>query len=147
MKITVWLVTRDRATWIAAAEILGLAVLLTLATESTLARLLGFGLISHLGYTAMTGLPMGSIPGRPAGGQARRNLDLRAEVVAFLREVRRVDEFAQRAVVAGLPTQEIETNLRTGEQRVMAAAARVAKVSRRLPLPDLSDVEAEAEPA
>lgn len=147
MKITVWLATRDRWTWIALAEVLALAVLLTLAVESQLARLFGFALIAHLGYTAMTGLPMGSVPGRPAGRQARRNLDLRTQVVAFLREVRRVDEYAQRARLSGLPAEEVETNLRAGEQRLMAAAVRVAKVARRPPAPEAEELEKEAAPA
>ena len=131
MKIRVWLLTRERSTWIAATEIVALAVLLTLAVESALAQLVGFALLAHLGYMAMTGLPMGRVPGRPASGQPRRNLDLRAQVVAFLREVRRVDEYAQRAQVSGLPADQVEASLRVGEQRLMAAAAKVARVTRR----------------
>lgn len=131
MKITIWLVTRDRGTWIAGAEILGLTVVLLMAVESSLTQLLGFGLLAHLGYTALTGLPMGEIPGKPPGGQTRRNLDLRTQIVAFLREVRRVDEYSQRARVASLPADQVEANLRAGEQRLMAAAARVVKLTTR----------------
>jgi hypothetical protein len=131
MKIRIWLATRDRWTWIAAAETLGLALVLTMAVDSVLARLLGFGLLAHLGYSALTGLPMGEIPGRPQGGQPRRNLDLRGQVVWFLREVRRVDEYAQRIQVAGLPGDEVEASRRAGEQRIMVAAARVAKATSR----------------
>lgn len=131
MKLRIWLVTREPSAWIAGAEILCLAAVLALAVESGLARLLGYGLLGHLGYSALTGLPMGEVPGRPPGGQPRRNLDLRAQVVAFLREVRRVDEFAQRAQLSSLPADQVEANLRAGEQRLMAAAAKVAKVSRR----------------
>jgi len=131
MKIRIWLVTRERATWIAAAEILGLSAVLWVATESTVLRLAGFALIAHLGYMAMTGLPMGRIPGKPPGGQPRLNLDLRAQVMAFLREVRRVDEHTQRARVSGVPPAQLADSVRAGEQRVMAAAARVAKLSTR----------------
>ena len=74
MKVRVWLVTRERATWIAGAEILGLALVLTMAVESSIARLLGFALLAHLGYSALTSLPMGAIPGRPPGRQQRRKL-------------------------------------------------------------------------
>jgi hypothetical protein len=133
MKIRIWLLTRERSSWIAAAEIFGLALVLTLAVESGLARLLAFALLGHLGYTALTGLPMGEVPGRPAGGQRRRNLDLRLQVVAFLREVRRVDEFAQRAQLASQPHVQVEADLRAGEQRVLAAAAKVARAMRRRP--------------
>ena len=131
MKIRIWLVTRERSTWIAAGELAVIAVLFALSVESALVQLFGFGLLAHLGYMAMTGLPMGQVPGRPAGGQPRRNLDLRAQVVAFLREVRRVDEYAQRAKISGLPPDQVEASLRVGEQRLMAAAAKVARVTRR----------------
>ena len=131
VKIRVWLVTRERSAWIAAAEIVAMFVLLTLAVESALVQLLGFGLLAHVGYTAVTGLPMGQVPGRPPGGHPRRNLDLRAQVVGFLREVRRVDEYAQRARVSGLPADQVEASLRAGEQRLLAAAVKVARVTRR----------------
>ena len=131
MKFSIWLVTRERQTWIAAAEVLGLMAILWTATESLLPRLVGFALVAHLGYTAMTGVPIGRIPGRPPRGQPRRNLDLRAQVGAFLREVRRVDEYAQRSRVAARPPDQQDEGLRSGEHRLMAAAARVAKVATR----------------
>jgi hypothetical protein len=131
MKIRVWLVTWDRATWIAGAEILGLAVLLMTAIESSAARMLGFALLAHLGYSALTSLPMGAIPGRPAGRQQRRNLELRAKVVVFLREVQRLEEYVQRARLSGWSHRDIETNLQASELRLMAAATDVAKVARR----------------
>ncbi len=134
MKITVWLATRDRWTWIAAVEMAGIAVLLTMAVESSIARLLGFALLGHLGYSALTGLPMGQIPGRREGGQKRRNLDLRARVVVFLREIRRLEEYVQRSRLSGWSRSEIETNVQASEQRMMAAAADVAKVARRTAL-------------
>jgi hypothetical protein len=129
MKITVWLATRDRTTWIAAAEITGLTLVLT-TVESTWVRFAGLALLIHLGYRALTGLPIGSIPGRPDGAkQYRRNQDLRSRVVGFLNEVKRVEHFAQQARVGGLPRGELEQHLASGQVRVMAAAAEVAKVS------------------
>ena len=142
MKVTVWLATRDRETWIALAEILVLAVLLTVAVQSFIAQAMGFAILAHLGYTAMTGLPIRAIPGRPPGGQPRRNLDLRAQIAAFLREVRRVDAHSQRALITGLTKTEIDAQLRQGEQRVMAAAVRVARETRR-PVGERSGMRAE----
>ena len=131
MKITVWLATRDRTTWIAAAEITGL-IFVILAVPNTLARLVGFLLLGHLGYHALTSLPIGSIPSRPDGAkQYRRNQDLRSRIVGFLNEVRRVEHFAQQARVGGLPPLELERHLSSAKERVMAAAADVAEMSGR----------------
>lgn len=92
----------------------------------------GLPLLTHLGYKALTSLPMGEVPGRPEGAKReRRNQDLRSRVVVFLNEVRRVEEFAQRAKLAGHPTRELESTLRSAQQRMMAAAAQVAKETGR----------------
>ena len=132
IKITVWLVTRERATWISAGEILGLAGLLFFDPGATIRLFVGLPLLAHLGYTAMTSLPMGSIPGRPLGtSQQRRNPDLRSRVVGFLNEVRRVEDYAQRARTAGLPQRVIEENLRSAQRRMMAAAGQVTEVMGR----------------
>lgn len=131
MKITVWMATRERATWIAAVEVLGLALVLLITGASGIPLMVGLLLLAHLGYSAMTSLPIGSIPGRPSGAAQRRNLDLRSRVVAFLNEVRRVEAYAHRAHSTGRPPAEVEENLRTAQRRVMAAAAEVAKVSGR----------------
>jgi hypothetical protein len=141
MKITVWLATRDRTTWIAAAEITGLTLVL-LAVPSTLVRLMGFMLLGHLGYRALTSLPIGSIPSRPDGAkQYRRNQDLRSRVVGFLNEVKRVEHFAERARVGGLSPRELERHVSSARERVMEAAADVADMCGRfVPKP-----EAEAE--
>jgi hypothetical protein len=100
------------------------------AVESGLTQLLAFGLLAHLGYSALTGLPMGEIPGRPPGGQQRRNLDLRAKVVVFLREVRRLEEYAQRARLSGWSRTEVDTNMHAAESRIMTAASSVAEAAR-----------------
>lgn len=132
IKITVWLITRERATYITAAEVLGLALVLFATPGSTLRLLVGLPLLAHLGYTALTSLPLGMVPGRPEGSkQERRNQELRTRVVAFLNEVRRVEEYAQRARLAGHRGRKVEESLRAAEHRMMAAAADIAKATGR----------------
>lgn len=131
MKVSVWLATRERETWITATEILLLGLLLLTPTGTTVRLLFGLPLLVHVGYKALTSLPMGQVPGRPESGQPRRHYDLRARVVRFLDEVRRVEDYAQRAEVAGLPDREVEEFLFTAQRRVMAAAKEVARESGR----------------
>ena len=131
MKISIWMASRDRDTWILAAEIFVLALVLFYAPGTTIRVLLGLPLLVHVGYRALTSLPLGMIPGRPPGAKERRNQDLRSRVVGFLNEVRRVEEYAERAQVAGRPPAEVENNLRSAEKRLMAAAAEVVKVAGR----------------
>lgn len=127
MKITVWLATRDRTTWISIAEVLVLGAVLV-AVPSMLVRTIGFALLAHLGYVAMTSLPIGAIPGRPASARRhRRNQDLRSCVVGFLNEIRRVEDFAQRARDGGLPAAEVERHLQAASLRIMSAASGVVK--------------------
>ena len=86
--------------------------------------IVGLPILAHLGYTAMTSLPMGAIPSRPIGAKRlRRNQDLRSHVIGFLNEVRRVEEYAQRARDAGLPQKHVERALQDARERMMAAAA------------------------
>lgn len=130
MKVTVWLVTRERAAWIAAAETLGLCALLLLDADWWARSLVGLPLLAHLGHTAATALPMGSVPGRPEESKRqRRNQDLRSQVIGFLNEVRRVEAYAQRSKAAGMPDQEVERQLRSGRRGILEAAARVARVA------------------
>lgn len=132
MKITVWLVTRERTVWITSAEVLGLALVLVAGPGTLVGTVVGLMLLSHLGYTALTSLPLGAIPGRPVGAKRhRRNQDLRSEVVGFLNEVRRVEEYVKRAKDAGLPPAVVEENLRDAERRMRVAAAEVVKVTGR----------------
>jgi hypothetical protein len=131
LKVSVWLVTRERATWITAAEILVLGVVLLAASSPTVRLLIGLPLLVHLGYKALTSLPMGSVPGRPETGQPRRNYDLRLRIVRFLDEVRRVEDYAQQAEVAGWRDRDVQEYLFTGQRRVMAAAREVAKETGR----------------
>jgi hypothetical protein len=128
MRITVRLVTWDRATWITGAEVVLLALLLT-AASSALRLWLGLPVLGHLGYRALTSLPIGQVPGRPAGmARQRRNLQLRTRVVAFLNEVRRAESYA--ASTGGAPG-EAEANLDVARARIVAAAEEVADVAGR----------------
>ena len=133
MRITVWLATRDRPTWIAAAEVLVAAIVLLSGAGTAVRLLVGLPLVIHLGYSAMTAVPVGMIPGRPIGAkQPRRNQDLRSNVVGFLNEVRRVEDFAQRAKTGGLPDDEIQLNLQAAQRRILTSAAIVAKAMGRI---------------
>ncbi len=127
MKISVWLVTRERETWITSAELLVLGVILLSPTGPLVRMLFGLPLLTHVGYKALTSLPMGLVPGRPERGQHRRHYDLRARVVRFLDEVKRVEDFAQRAELAEVPDDEVKEFLFVAQRRVMAAAREVAK--------------------
>jgi hypothetical protein len=142
MKITVWLVTRERDTWITAAEIMALALVL-LAGGPRVRVLGGLPLLVHLGYRALASLPLGSVPGRPGRGRKRRNYDLRARVVGFLGEVRRVEHYVRQAELAGWSKAEVEENLRSAQARMMAAAAEVAKAAGRSPVPADTELEDE----
>ena len=133
MKITVWLVTRERDAWMTGAEVILLGLLL-IASPGPLIRLwFGLPLLAHLGYRALTSLPLGQVPGRPVGAaRQRRNQHLRSRVVAFLNEVRRAENYALRATHVGQIPEELEENLRSAERRMMVAAGEVAKVAGRL---------------
>jgi hypothetical protein len=130
MKITVWLLTRERATWITGAEALGLLLVL-LTVPGGFTRLAGVLLLAHLSYKALTSLAMGQVPGRPDGEPVRRNLDLRSRVVGFLNEMRRAEDYSHQAEVGGRPRSEVEKELAGVRKRMMAAAAEVAKVAGR----------------
>jgi hypothetical protein len=131
VKVSVWLATRELTAWITAAEILGLGIVLCTPSGPGVRMLFGLPLLVHVGYKALTSLPMGSVPRRPEGGQPRRHYDLRARVVRFLDEVKRVEDYAHQAELSGLPKREVDEFLFTGQRRVMAAAKEVAKQTGR----------------
>jgi len=131
IKITVWLASRERETWIASAEVLGIALILLSAPGPILSLLVGLPLLTHLGYTALTSLPIGMIPGRSVVKRERRNQDLRIQVRAFLNEVRRVEEYVQRSRDLGRPRGEVEQSLHAAEKRMMAAAVKVVQATGR----------------
>jgi hypothetical protein len=141
MKMTVWMATRDRSTWIAGAEALVLALILFAGAGALIRFLVGLPVLAHLGYTAMTSLPIGSIPGRPMGTkQYRRNPDLRSRVGGFLNEVRRVEDYAHRARGAGLPPREVERALAGAHEKIMEAAALVVPAIGRSSSPPPEDL-------
>jgi hypothetical protein len=121
------LATRERETWSTAAEIFGLGLLLVSGTSVVVRLVFGLPLLAHVGYKALTSLPMGLVPGRPERGQVRRHYDLRACVKRFLDEVKMAESFAQRAELADLPKEEVDDFLYKANQRVMHAAREVAK--------------------
>lgn len=123
-----WIAVEERGTWITVAEVACLALVL-LTGGATLRMLVGLPLLAHLGWTALTSVPVGEIPGPPSGvGERRRNYHLRYRVVAFLNEVQRVEQFVQDARANKLPRTEVEKNLRSAEKRILATAGEVVKV-------------------
>jgi hypothetical protein len=145
VKISIWLLTRERETWITGAEILGLAAVLVVTSTGWLPLLVGVPLLVHVGYKALTSLPMGQVPGRPEGSkQVRRNQDLRSWVVGFLNEMRRMESIAHQASVGGRSRKDIEKDLRWAKKRLMATAAEVAKAAGRV-RPPVRDPEPDAD--
>ena len=137
MRITVWLFTRDRITWLIGAEV-GLLALLLTAGSPVLQVWVGLPVLAHLGYRALTSLPIGQVPGRPAGvARQRRNQRLRNRVVAFLNEVKRAESYALKAA----ESDDVEANLKHARARMMVAAGEVAKVVGRFGL----EIESRAE--
>jgi hypothetical protein len=106
-----------------------LGAVLVAASGGSLALLVGGPILLHLGWSALTSVPVGAVPGPPPGlGERRRNHHLRYRVVAFLNEVQRVEEFVQSSKSAGLPRHQVEKNLRSAEHRLRSTAAEVVKV-------------------
>jgi hypothetical protein len=129
MKLRIWLVTRDRETWFTGAEIVGLAMVLASAS-GTLRLVLGLPLLAHLGYRALTSVPLGQIPGRPEWAkQVRRNQDLRSRVVGFLNEMRRVEDLAHHGSLSGRAPEAVERDLIYAKKRMMEAAKEVIRAA------------------
>jgi hypothetical protein len=131
MRITVWMLTRERRTWLTAAEILVVGLIVLIAPAAVVRLLIGLPIVVHLGYQALTSLPMGVVPRRKEGGVHRRRYDLRARVVRFLDEVKRVEDYADRARISGLKEDDVEDYLHVAQRRVMTAAAAVAQATGR----------------
>jgi hypothetical protein len=133
MKLRIWLVTRDRLTWFTGAEVLALSVVLFNAS-ATVRLFLGLPLLAHLGYRALTSVPLGQIPGRPEWAkQVRRNQDLRSRVVGFLNEMRRVEDLAHHGYVGGRAPEVVEKDLVFAKKRMMAAASEVVRAAGQVP--------------
>lgn len=132
MKVTVWLVSRDRSALVTGLEVLALGVVILSGPVSSLGQFVGFVLLAHVGYKALTSLPMGSVPGRPEGAKReRRNQDLRSRVVGFLNEVRSVEAYVSRARVSGKSEREIAQEIQAARRRMIESAEEVAKVAGR----------------
>jgi len=127
MKITVWIATRESRTWTTAAEVLTLAAVLLAPWSIFLRVVLGLPVLAHLGWNALTSIPAGAIPGRPEGGEVRRNHHLRARVSTFLSEVQRMEKYVRDARDAGVPTSEVKKKLRWADSRLQATTAEVVK--------------------
>lgn len=131
MKVSVWMATRERRTWLTASEILTLGLILVTGAAAPVRLLIGLPIVLHLGYLALTSLPMGAVPRRKEGGMPRRRYDLRARVTRFLDEVKRTEDYVGRARFAGMPDGEVDDYLYSAQRRVMTAAAAVAQASGR----------------
>lgn len=131
MRITVWMATRERRTLWTALEALALGLIVVAAPSAPVRLLVGLPIVVHLGYLALTSLPMGLVPRRRERGVARRRYDLRTRIVRLLDEVKRVEDYVGRARIAGLPEDDVEDYLHTAQRRVMTAAAAVAQASGR----------------
>jgi hypothetical protein len=131
MRITVWMMTRERRTWLTGAQVLVLGLIVVSAPTAPVRLLIGLPLVVYLGYQALTSLPLGLVPRRKEGGVHRRRYDLRSRVVRFLDEVRRVEDYADRARISGLKEQDVEEYLNVAQRRVMSAAASVAQATGR----------------
>lgn len=105
-----------------------LAMILATSPGEMIRTGVGIPLLTHLGYRALTSMPVGRIPGRPAGtARQRRNLALRARVVALLEEVKSVEAYAQRARRSGLAPSDVAERLREAEGRIMSTAADIVR--------------------
>jgi hypothetical protein len=146
MKLRIWLVTRDRLTWFTGAEVIALGVVL-FSASATVRLLLGLPLLAHLGYMALTSVPLGQIPGRPEWAkQVRRNQDLRSRVVGFLNEMRRVEDLAHQGYVGGRAPEAVERDLVSAKRRMMAAASEVVRAAGQVPPHDVEPEPDEDEP-
>jgi hypothetical protein len=137
MKLRFWLARLDRNTLTYSAEIGGLALILLMGPPWYVRLLVGFPLLVHLGYSALTSLPLGMIPRRPENAKAphRRNQDLRSRVVGFLNDIRSIEAYAQQAAIADLPRSDVEATLRKAQSKIMRSAAEMVTVMGRSTLP------------
>lgn len=119
--------------WVTVTEVLVLSLVLLTAPGMIVRLVVGLPIVVHLGWTALTSVPLGAVPGPPTGaGERRRNYQLRYRVVAFLNEVQRVEKYVQEAQAIGLSREEMEKNLRVAEKRIRATAAEVVDMTGRI---------------
>ena len=119
-------------TWVTTAETLALVAILVAVPSTLLRVLLGIPIVLHLGWSVMTSVPVGGVPGPPPGvGERRRNHRLRYRVVEFLREVKRLEAFARQANGRGSSDPDVEKNVRGAEQRLHDVVAEIIRVAGR----------------
>lgn len=137
MKVRIWLVTLERSTWITGAELIGLTAILLAGPPWYVRLLIGIPLLVHVGYHALTSLPLGMVPRRPDDTRAphRRNQDLRSRVIGFLNDIRNIEAYAQRAAMGDMPRADVEVTLRKAQEKMMRAAAEMVTVVGRSTLP------------
>jgi hypothetical protein len=128
MSVTTWAAAKHGSTWVVAAEIpevLCIGLLLLMAPESLLGRMIAVVLLSHLGYTALAGMTSGAssasrqeVRHAPSAPVVHRP----ATLVRFINEVRRVDAFVQHSADSGLQRSEVEPKLREAQRQLSEAA-------------------------
>jgi hypothetical protein len=60
-------------TWVTTAETLALVAILVAVPSTLLRVLLGIPIVLHLGWSVMTSVPVGGVPGPPPGVGERRS--------------------------------------------------------------------------
>lgn len=119
----------ETRTWITTVEVLALSALLLFAPSPLLRVALGIPIALHLGWSVISGMPTGGIPGPPPGvGERRRNHRLRYRVAEFLREVKRLDAFARQATDER-SAQTAERAVRGTEQRLRDIVGEIVRVA------------------
>lgn len=132
MSVTTWAAAKHGSTWVVAAEVLCIGLLLLMAPQSLLGRIVAVFLLSHLGYTALAGMASGA---SSASQQEIRHapsapvVDRPATLVRFINEVRRVDAFVQHSADSGLQRSEVEPKLREAQRQLSEAADEVLRVT------------------
>jgi hypothetical protein len=122
----------ERGTMITIAEVAVLVVLLLLDAPSTARILVGIPLVLHLGWSAVTSLPIGRVPGPPPGvGERRRKHLLRYQVVAFLDYVQKVESLVEERNGSTKPRRSVERELEAAEHRLKEIAGDIVKVAGR----------------
>ena len=132
MSATAWAAGRERSTWIAAAEILGIGLLLLVAPHSVVGRLFAVLLLSHLGYAALSrgSARVSSGSGERVGDQSASGAkDRPATLVRFLNDVRGAEAFLRHSRDSGLQRSEVEQRLRAAQRDLTEAADQVRRVT------------------
>lgn len=99
----------ETRTWITFGEVAALGVLLLFELPTAIRVIVGVPLLLHLGWSVLTSVPAGKIPGPPPGvGERRRNHQLRYRVVQFLNELQRLEAYTLQGDDGTVPKRELE---------------------------------------